>query len=345
MATQITKKFESLMDDIAGKKFANIYMFDGEEPYFIDLLTAAIERHALTPEERSFNLITVYGLEVVPLDVIMAAKRYPMSADRQLIIIKEAQNIRSFDAFESYFENPSSTTIMVFGYKGKKFDKRLKVAKLLNKHVHFTSERLREDDLPEWIDGLIRSKGKRIDPLTSNLIAEFLGSDLSKITNEVNKMLENLGSEILDVELKHVEEYIGVSKDYNVFELQKAVGSREFNKAIQIVNYFASDIRSHPIIPVIALLNSFFTRLYVYHNLRSKQNKEVAMALGINPFFVKDYSRASANYSSSQIEEILGYLKYYDLRAKGVDDTGNHDAQLLIEMVVRILRIGEMQKI
>ncbi len=342
MANNTTIKFDQIIGDIHKRKFTPVYLLEGEESFYIDEITRELEEKVLKPEEKSFNQTIAYGKDISPLDIKMAAKRYPMMSEYQLIIIKEAQNIGDLDALEDYLENPLQTTILVLCYKGKKVDKRKKVGKLFSKYTHFTSERLRDYEVGAWIEKYIRSKGRNIDIKAVQLISDFLGNDLGKIANEVDKMLINVKPEVPLITEQHVEQNIGVSKDYNVFELQRAIGQKNFNKAIQITNYFAANTKQHSIIPVIANLFSFFSKVYTYHTIKNKPKKEVALTLGINEFFVDEYKQASNHYHPAFIERIFACLKYYDLRSKGVNDTGTDEGQLMIEMVVKILRIAEI---
>lgn len=342
MANTTSIKFDQIIGDISKRKFTPVYLLEGDETFFIDEITKELEEKVLKPEEKSFNMTIAYGKDISPLEIKMAARRYPMMSEFQLLIIKEAQNLSDIDLLEDYIENPMSTTILVLCYKGKKVDKRKKVGKLFSKYTHFTSERMRDYEITPWIERYIRSKGRNIDPKAVQLIADYLGNDLGKISNEIDKMLINVKAEVAIITETHIEQNIGISKDYNIFELQKAIGQKNFNKTVQIANYFASNPKQNPIIPIIANLFSFFSKVYTYHTVRSKPKKDIAIALGINEFFVEDYRLASTNYTPQMIEHIFGNLKYYDLRSKGVNDTGTDEGQLMIELVVKILRIAEI---
>lgn len=342
MANQTSIKFDQIIGDISRRKFTPIYLLEGDETFFIDEITKELEDKVLKPEEKSFNQTIAYGKDISPLEIKMAARRYPMMSEYQLLIIKEAQNLTDIDLLEDYVENPMNTTILVLCYKGKKVDKRKKVGKLFSKYTHFTSERMRDYEITPWIERYIKGKGRHIDPKAVQLIADYLGNDLGKISNEIDKMLINVKADVPIIGVTHIEQNIGISKDYNIFELQKAIGQKNFNKTIQIANYFASNTKQNPIIPIIANLFSFFSKVYTYHTVKSKPRKDIAIALGINEFFVEDYRQASVNFTPQMIEYIFGNLKYYDLRSKGVNDTGTDEGQLMIEMVVKILRIAEI---
>lgn len=342
MANQTTIKFDQIIGDIAKRQFSPIYFLEGEETYFIDALADKLEEQVLKPEEKSFNLIITYGKDTSALDIKMSARRYPMMSEYQLIMVREAQLLDDLDPLEDYFENPMKSTILVFSFKGKKIDKRKKIGKLLSKYTHFTSERLRDYETIPWVEKLIKSKGKSIEPKALELIVEFLGSDLAKITSEIDKMLINVKNDVSLINIHHVEQNIGVSKDYNIFEFQKALGQKNFNKTIQIANYFAANSKNHSIFPILTNLYGYFSKVYAYHTMKHKSKKEIAIGIGVNEFFVEDYRVASLNFSPAMIEQVFGYLKYYDLRAKGVNDTGTEEGQLLIELTVKMLKIAEI---
>lgn len=342
MANQTSTKFDQIMGDIRKREFTPIYLLEGDETFYIDEICKELEDTVLKPEERSFNQIVTYGKDISPLEIKMAAKRYPMMSEYQLIVIKEAQNITDIDLLEDYVEKPLATTILVICYKGKKVDKRKKVGKLFSKYTHFTADRLRDYEITPWIEQYFRKKSRNIDPRAVQLIADYLGNDLSKVANEIDKMLINVKEDVAIIGITHIEQNIGISKEYNIFELQKAIGTKNFNKAIQITNYFASNTKQNPIIPLIANLYSYFSKVYSYNFNKSKPRKELALSLGVNEFFLDDYKVASGNYNTVAIEQIFGQLKYYDLRSKGVNDVGTEDGQLMIEMVVKILRIAEV---
>lgn len=331
--------FESLFSDIKTKKFSPIYVLQGDETYYIDKLVEALEQNVLSEEEKSFNQTIVYGKDANAMSIAMAAKRYPMPpAQNQLIIVKEAQAMRDIEGLASYFEQPTKSTILCLAYKNKKLDGRKKLAKLAKKHQLFNSDPIRDYQVPNWVENYIRSKGKNIDGKANMLITEYLGNNLSKICNEIDKMLINVGDASV-ITLKHIEDNIGISKDYNVFELQKAVGLKNFNKAIQIAHYFAADKKKNPIILSIANLNTYFTKILLYLNNEGKPDFELSKILGLrNDFVLNEYRQASKNYSLQKVEEIFGLLKYYDLRSKGVESSGENEGSLLIELLVKIMK-------
>jgi len=331
--------FENILSNIKSKKFDLIYVLQGDEGYYIDKIIHALEENVLKEEEKAFNQTIIYGKDATAMSVSMAAKRYPMPpAEFQLIIVKEAQLMKDIEDLEAYFEKPSQNTILCLGLKGKKLDGRKKLAKLVKKFCLFNADPIKEYQLPAWIETYIRTKGKNIDNNANMMIAEYLGNDLSKIANEVDKMLINTGDSAV-INLKHIEENIGISKEYNVFELNNAVGAKNFNKAIQIAHYFASDKKKNPLVLSIANLNTFFTKVYLYLSHRDKNPYELTNLLGLRgEFALKDYKTASQQYSQIKVEEIFGLLKYYDLRGKGVESSGEDEGALLIELLVKIMK-------
>ncbi len=330
-----------LSKDIKARKFKPVYLLHGEEPYFIDQLTDLLEESVLNDAEKGFNQTILYGKDTDMSTVLNAAKRYPMMSEYQLIIVKEAQDLKwgkeeSNEHVLAYFEKPLASTILVLAYKYANFDKRKKIYKVIEKSgTVFLSEPVRDYKLAPWIEDLVRSKGAQIAPQAAALMAEYLGTDLSKVANETDKLLLNLTSGTT-INTDHIQRNIGISKDYNVFELQKALTVRNVLKCNQIIQYFADNPKSNPMFMVLANLNSWFTKILKYHNLENKAN--AAKELGVNPFFLKDYELAARNYSQHKVIQVFGYLREYDLKSKGLDSTGNvNDGQLLKELIFKII--------
>jgi len=330
---------EKIINDIKKGNISPIYFLYGDEPYFIDQLSDYIEHNVLSEAERGFNQMVLYGRDVNVAEIISNAKRFPMMAERQVIIVKEAQDlVRTIDQLESYVENPQPTTTLVFCYKYKKPDKRKSVFKKLAKSsVFFESKALYENQVPTWISSYTKSKGYLIAPKASQMLVEFLGTELSKIVNELNKLFIVLpqGTTITP---EAIEENIGISKDFNNFELRKAIGVKNVVKANQIINYFAQNPRNNPTVMTISLLNSFFTQLLQFHALPNKNNpKTVASALRVNPFFVKDYTTAGTNYPMRKVSQIIGLLREADVKSKGVGARDLPQADLLKELLFKIM--------
>jgi len=326
-----------IINDIKAGNIKPIYFLMGDEPYYIDKLTEYIEQNVLQEHERDFNQTILYGRDVTIEDVVGNAKRFPMMADRQVVVVREAQELsRTIDKIESYVENPQPTTVLVFAYKYKTLDKRKKVTKLLDKHgVVFESKKMYDNQVGTWISRVLQGKGYSIEPKANAMLVEFLGNDLSRISNELNK-LQIILPKGHTINPKDIEENIGFSKDFNVFELQNALGSRNQLKAYQIAQYFADNPKDNPMVVTTSLVFSFFIKLLKYHGLKDKNPKNVAAVLGVSPFFLKDYDVALKNYPMKKVSSIVATLRDIDLKSKGVgaNSLPNHD--LLKEMLVKI---------
>ncbi len=316
-----------------------IYFLMGEEPYYIDKIADFIDENLLNEEEKGFNQMILYGRDTSIEDIVSNAKRYPMMAERQVIIIKEAQDLsKSIEKLESYAENPQLTTTLVFCYKYKKLDKRKKVFKAVSKNgVLFEGKRIYEEQIPSWIQKTLKSRDYQISPKASQMLVEFLGTDLGKIDNELQKLQLNTppGSTITP---ELIEENIGISKDFNNFELQKAIGQKDDLKAHRIINYFAQNQKDHPMLMTVSLLYSYFSQILKYHGLADKSRGNVAKALKLNPYFVKDYVLASTNYPMKKASAAVGYLREADVKGKGVGSTSVPPGDLLKELLVKIMR-------
>ena len=332
--------FEEIMSDLKNRIFKPVYFLAGEEPYYIDLITDYIEEKVLPEAEKSFNQIIFYADDTNIAAIIDVARRFPMMASHQVVIIREAQSLKKIDDLAIYLEKPLVSTILVFCYKYKTPDKRTKLFKLLESHgVYFESPRLRDYQIPGWIERYLMKLGIRTDPNASAMLTEYLGTDLHKIANELDKLIITLpaGKPVITTDL--IEKNIGISKDYNNFELQKAVGEKNILKANMIVRYFADNPRDNPITLSIASLFGFFSKLLQYHYLTDKSRNNVAAALKINPFFVKDYESAALKYNVSKSVQIISLLRTFDMKSKGFGDPGTEPGELLRELVYRILHI------
>ena len=308
-----------LITDIKENKIAPIYFLMGEEAYYIDVISDYIESNVLAEDEKGFNQMVMYGKETSILDIVSNAKRYPMMAERQVIIVKEAQNlIKTIEQLVDYAKNPQPTTVLVFNYKYKTLDKRKALYKTLSKSaVVFESKKIYEDKIPSWIQNALRTKQITITPKAALMLTEFLGNDLSKIANELNK-LEFVVGDQKEVTPEIIEENIGISKDFNNFELQKAIGHLDHKKAYQIVNYFAQNSKQHPFVLTISILYMYFTKLMKLHTVPDKNPGSVAKALGVNPYFVNEYIAVSRNFPMKRISRVLQTLRTYDTKSKGV---------------------------
>lgn len=328
---------DKVINDWKKKQLKPLYWFEGEEAYFIDQLINYAEHNILTDSEKEFNQTIFYGKDAEWPSIVNACRRYPMFSERQVVILKEAQHMRDVEKLEQYIENPLASTIFIVGYKEKNIDGRKKFGKLLKQKAEFLSfKKLYDNQLPEWTMTMVKSKGYEITQQALRLIIDHLGNDLNRIENEVEKVWLNLGaSHIIDEDA--IEKYIGISKEFNVFELQDAVGKKELSKAIRIIQYFASNPKAAPIQLVLPSLYGFFSKVYSLHSIQGLNEKSAATALGVSPFFVKDYLVAYKNYSMASLEKILLLLNHYNLRSVGVNDVGTDDAELLKELVVKMM--------
>jgi DNA polymerase-3 subunit delta len=326
-----------IVNEIKQGNIKPIYFFMGEEPYYIDKLTEYIEDNILTEDEKGFNQMVLYGKDVSVEDVISNAKRYPMMSERQVVIVKEAQELsRTIEKLESYAMNPQLTTILVFAYKYKTLDKRKKITKLLEKAgLVYESKKLYENQVGDWIKRVLSGKGYSIEPKAAAMLVEFLGNDLSKISNELDKLAIILpkGSTITS---KTIEDNIGISKDYNVFELRKAIGERDQLKAYKIADYFAQNPKDNPLVMTTGLVFGFFSQILQYHGLKDKSPGNAAKMLKVNPYFLKDYDVALRNYPMKKVSAIVGTLRDIDVKSKGVGANAIPQSDLLKEMLVKI---------
>ena len=327
---QITK-------DIKAGSIKPIYFLMGEEPYYIDKLTEFIEQNILDEHERDFNQSILYGRDVTMEDVIGTAKRFPMMADRQVVVVREAQELsRTIDKLEAYAENPQPTTVLVFAYKYKTLDKRKKITKLLDKvGVVFESKKLYENQVGDWIKRVLSGQGYSIDNKAVAMLVEFLGTDLSKINNELDK-LKIILPKGHTFTPNDIEENIGFSKDFNNFELRKAIGEKNQVKAYQIIDYFAQNPKDNPLVVTTGLVFGFFSQLLQYHGLKDKSQMNAAKILKVNPYFVKDYEVAFRNYPMKKVSAIVSALRTIDVKSKGVGAASTSQHDLLKELLITI---------
>ncbi|MGL5111897.1 MAG: DNA polymerase III subunit delta [Flavobacterium sp.] len=326
-----------IVNDIKAGNIKPIYFLMGEEPYYIDKLSDYIEKTILSEEEKGFNQTVLYGRDVTIEDIVSTAKRYPMMADRQVVIVKEAQELsRTIEKLENYANNPMPSTVLVLCYKYKTLDKRKKITKVLAKNgLVYESKKLYENQVGDWIKRILAGKKYAIEPKASAMLVEFLGTDLSKINNELDKLKIILpaGSTITAL---HIEENIGFSKDFNVFELRKAIGERNQLKAYTIAENFAQNPKDNPLVMTTGLVFGFFIQLLKYHGLKDKNPKNVASVLSVNPYFLKDYDVALKNYPMRKVSQIVSTLRDIDVKSKGVGANAVPHGDLLKEMLFHI---------
>lgn len=335
MPADSLQDFQKITQELKARKFQPIYLLYGEEPYFIDEISNFIEEHALNEMEKAFNQTILYAKDVEISQVLESARRFPMMASHQVIIVKEAQNWKKLDELDSYFEKPVPTTILVICIKGKKVDGRSKLYKLSKKYVSFEAKKLYEDnELPKWIIQQVHSKGFEISEHNALLIADFIGSDLSRIKNEIDKLIINKDRD-KEIGQDEIENFIGVSKEFNTFELLSALATKN-TKRVFYINHHMSDKKDFSIIPLLAMMNSYFAKALGFKQGGIKDSRSM-MSTGMNPKQAKDYERLLVNYSQSSIEKILSIVSEYDLKSKGVNQNAVGDVELMKELLFKIL--------
>lgn len=330
-------EIKTIVSDIKKGNLKPIYFLVGDEPYYIDKISDYIEQNVLDEADKGFNQQIMYGRDVSVEEIVAAAKRYPMMAERQVIIVKEAQDLsRNIEKLVAYAENPQPTTVLVFNYKYKKLDKRKKLHKVIAKNgIVFQSNKLKDYQVSDWIRRVLSGKNYKIEPKAAQMLLEFLGTDLSKISNELSKLMLILPKETIITDL-HIEQNIGISKDFNNFELKKAVGEKNIVSANRIINYFIENPKKNPIVMTISLLNSFFTQLLLFHGLKDKSKSTVAKKLGINPYFVDEYFVAARNYPMRKVAQNIAFLREADVKSKGVG-ANNTTADVLKELLFKLM--------
>jgi DNA polymerase-3 subunit delta len=329
--------YDQILSDIHKKNFAPIYFLTGEEPYFIDMISDTIENEALDEADRAFNQIVLYGRDVDVETIANHARSFPMMGERMVVIVKEAQDVKDLEKFEAYLETIPETTLLVFAYKYKKFDKRKTLAKKIDKTgVWFESKKLYDSNIPSWIQNYLKADGYSITPKATQMLADFLGTDLHKIANELKKLTIALPKN-KSIDDADVERNIGISKDYNVFELQNAIGSRDVLKANRIVNYFGDNGKDNPLLVTAITLYGYFSKILKLHFATDKSQGALASMLGVNPFFVKDYQLAARNYPPGACIRCISILREFDLKSKGYESGEVSEKDLYREMIFKLM--------
>lgn len=336
-------KATEILNDLKKKKYAPIYFLQGDESFFIDQISDYIEKNAIDEASKSFNQTVMYGKDVNVVTILNNARRFPMMSERQLVLVKEAQNIADLQKEEGqkqliqYLEKPVPSTILVFCHKNKSLDKRKSLFKSIQKHaVVLDSKKMYDNQIPAWIESYVKQKGYSITTKAVHLLSDSIGNNLERISNEVDKMLINF-TDPVEVNEDMVQKYVGISKDFNVFELQKALTTKDVLKANKIINYFAANPKSNPLLPVIAVLFSFYSKLLVAYTSKDKSERGIATTLGINPFFAKDYLYAVKNYTPVQVMNNISHLRKADLQIKGYYGGGLKEGEILKELIYQLL--------
>ena len=330
--------YDQIIANIKKRNFAQIYFLMGEEPYFIDSISNLIEETVLDESEKAFNQIIIYGRDVNSIsDVAQQARNFPMMGDHLVVIVKEAQSIDDVEELDKYLDKIPSTTILVIDYKYKKLDKRKALSKNIEKHgVLFESKRLYDSNIPSWIEQSLAEEGHKITPKATQMLADFIGNDLHKISNELQKLIVALPKKVTYDE-NDVEYNIGISKDFNIFELQNAIGSRNILKANQIATYFGDNSKDNPLIVTNIMLYTYFTKLLKCHYSKDKSSANLAMVIGCSPYFVKDYIVATKNYTIAQCVKAIEILRQYDMYSKGYGCGTISEKDLYKELIYKLM--------
>jgi len=328
---------EKILNDLRKRNFKPVYWLEGEEEYFIDQVIYYAEHQILTEAESGFNLTIFYGRDASWTDVVNACRKYPMFSELQVVILKEAQDMKQIEKLESYVEKPLASTLFFVAYKNKKVDGRTRLAKLLkDKAVLLSTKKLYDSQLPDWTHQLVQSKGFTIHNKALHLLIDHIGNDLSRLNNEIDKLILNLSGR-KNITEDDIENFVGVSKEFNVFELQQAIAGKDLYKAMRIIQYFDANPKAAPIQLIFPSLYNFFSKVHMVYGVPSRDEKSVATAIGVNPYFVKDYLQASMRFAPHEVENLILLLHQYNLRGIGVNDAGSSDAMLLREMVVKMI--------
>ena len=328
---------QSILNEIKAGDIRPLYFLMGEEAFFIDQISTFIETSVLDETQRGFDQTTIYGKDTSIDAIVSSAKRFPMLAERQVIVVKEAQNLsRTIEDLLPYVKNPQQTTTLVICYKYKSIDKRKTLYKALSKaHVVFESKKIYDSNIPSWISGELQKMNLKITPKASYLLSEFLGNDLAKISNELSKLQLVMGdNDLITPELIQIN--IGISKDFNNFELQKAIAQLDQKKAYQIVRYFSENPNQHPMVLTVATLYSFFSKLMILHTVNDRNPKVLSRAIGVNPYFLNDYTAAAKNFPMRRISSVFQTLRTIDVKSKGVG-ANLKPLDLYQELIFRIL--------
>lgn len=328
---------QKILADLKQGNYQPVYFLHGDEPYFIDQISNYIESKILQEHERAFNQMVLYGKDVKAEQVIDACRQFPMMASHRVVVLKEAQEMRDIKLLESYVEQPSSSTILCLCYKHKKLDLRSKFGKIVKaKAVMFQSKKLYDNQVAAYVGKMVAARKRKIDAPAAALIAEYIGADLSTLHNELEKLFVQV-QEGTTITASQVQSQIGISKEYNVFELQTALGKRDYLKVFRIAKYFQANPKKNNPIAITGSLFRYFTGVYIAAQYTRASDQDLARKLAVNPYFVKDYRVAAKNYSIDRLENIFHVLKTYDLKSKGVGNKSFMENTLLVEMLVKIL--------
>ena len=330
-------KFNEILANLKKKVYQPVYFLMGDETYFIDEICDYIANHVLDESQKEFNQTVLYGKDTDVATIISKAKQFPLMGEYSVVIVKEAQHIRKIEDLEVYLNQPLPSTILVICYKYKTLDKRKKFTKEVAKNaVLFESKKLYDNQIPDWIQNYLSKHNYSIHPKAAFLLTEFLGADLSKITNELDKLMLIIEKE-QEITPDIIERNIGISKDYNNFELNNALGQRDVLKSNVIIKHFAANPKDNPLVVTISVIFDFFQKTLIYHTLKDKSKINVASKLKVNQFFVRNYELAARNYPKGKLVKNISYLREYDMKSKGVNNNSVSEGELLKELIYKIL--------
>ena len=330
--------YEQILSDIKNKIYHPIYFLMGEEPYFIDSISDAIENSVLDEADKAFNQVILYGKDVNVHDIVTQARNFPFAGNYLVIIVKEAQDVKNIEDMEPFLDKIPPTTILVLNYKYKKLDKRRKMAQTLDKnYVLFESKKLYDRDIPKWIVNFLGNHNYKIQQKACQMLSDYLGTDLQKIRNELEKLMIAVPQK-KEIDDADVEYNIGISKDFNIFELQKAISYGDFAKAVQIVNYFGDNTKDNPIIATVIMLYAYYCKILKLHYATDKSKNNIASVIGVSPFFVDDYFEAARRYNIRKCVENIAILRDFDLKSKGYNIGDVSQKDLYREMIFKLMR-------
>jgi DNA polymerase-3 subunit delta len=329
---------DEIISRVKRKDISPVYLLHGEEPFYIDRISNYFEHEFMNEMEKAFNQTVAYGKDTDVYSLINAARRYPMMADRQLVMLKEAQDMKQIDMLLPYFENPMPSTVLVLCYKHKKMDGRSKLLKVAKeKFIVLESAPLPDYKLDDWVKDYCRDRKIAIQPQSISMLSESLGNDLEKIANEIDKLLINVKEG--EITPAHIEKYVGISREFNMFELQKAISTNNYLKAQKIIQYFGANPKENSIIPVLSILFNFFSKLLLIHNSRDLSQGNIASVTGLPPFLAKEFMGAARIYPVEKCVRVIGYLHEYDLKSKGLGSMDIPQSSLLRELVFAIMKM------
>lgn len=341
MPAKSSNKFQDFYSqielDCKSKQFGPIYLLQGEETFFITSIVNYLEKNVLNETEKSFNQHVFYGRDIDAMQLLGAVKRFPMMAERQLVIVKEAQNLKGLADMLHYFENPLNSTVLVLCFMGKKVNAITKEGKALKKHIIFSAETIPEWQIDNWILAHSKSLGLELTPKDARLLFEFLGNNLSRIDGELHKLAVNIAPKT-KVSPADIEAFVGISREYNIFELQKALGQKDYSRANKILKYFMSDAGNNPFVVTLANLFGYFQKVMNIHYAPRGSEQQIASSIGVSPYFVKDYQTAQKNYPIIKLKSVFDVLHNLDLKYKGVGARKPDDAELYKELIVKLMR-------